>query len=1270
MLPKNGELIRPVSGLGMAMIRSRAVSGLFWLVLAMTLHVWPWMVGPAHAQGSRKDDIVFNSRGIPLAGASVHVCTMPATGQPCSPSALIYSDPGLTQAMANPTMTDGLGNYYFYAAPGQYEIEISGPGITTKQIPNVILPSDPQSPTFSSLSTTGGITAFTLNLSGNLSVNGSTTVAGNLASGTLNLTNQATPPGAASAGTVNLYTKTADMRLYYKDQTGTEIGPLATASGAQTNQANIWTAVQTFAADVHSKGPNPWYDVMTFGGYTGPNYDTPTTCTISLSTPTTCTLGSALDFANGNGILVWGAGPATGLAAPQAPTVTPYWQTGSGNYCYAIAEVDYYGGMTAAGGVGCTTTGPASFGQKTYSINAMSSTGNGTTMTFTTSAAHNIPTSAYHNGQWPQVELTGFGNQTCNGAFTLTGVQSTTTFTINLGGAGTPANCTSGSVNVLPIMEVKWDDHSSIPVTNYQCNTGGTSATVTVPTFYSQVYGAYQSALFNISGSSDATYNGTTFYLSGNTNTTLTFAISCNVASDSGNFGGVVNMQMNHATKTHLIYRCPGTSSTCALPANASSYTLVGASDGDDTYFVDKGYTLATASIDQGQYPATAPTSAVPQYLDTTISAGGGTTTLTLANAASTAVTSAKAWHDNVPNIYATCASMANNGTLYVPVPTSAAGPGTAEFPIIGNLIARPVWANPPTYNCGDPQWYVGAPIWQRGTIEWNGNIRGIPGATGCVPTSYAGSGNLACFTGYANPMFHFQTNLSGSQLFENFIVQTNQSYQAGLFWDIDNNANGPVGFWMTNVHANGANASNPVIIKGGFGWFWTQGGWSSSASNYYGGRDFVATTICAQNAYQLSSSAQFPYIVRATETYMFGTSEVDNCGNASMTFAGDWKIKNPLIENTRGPAWRFNSGTGIRDFQIEDPGYADDAGGLGTPLLDFVNGRAVGGVELSYPLCPSVGPMVETAVGQNQFKFKTNAGKSCAYSGIDPTNNPNTTYSWEALNASTDYKANWTMQLQGPNAKLGAGQITNPSNAPTLSLTTTCPAGNLAAGTYTYAISVWDGTSNYTNSAGGQTQMGPTASITQDGSHCTLISQPALPGGSVYWGAYRTNGPGATGSVFAGNGSNCGPSFLPVSYTTITDTYAYACGSQPYSNTTSLQVFTASNITGNILAATEATEGQCFSSAAPAQCESFIDGFVTIAAGSSSVTVNTTAVTAGSNIQLVFDSSIGSKLGVTCNTTPQQPFISARTAGTSFTVSVPANFSTNPGCIGFHIKN
>ena len=60
----------------------------------------------ARAQGSRKDDIVFNAQGRPMAGATVRVCTSAATGQPCTPLALIYSDAGLTQALANPTTTN------------------------------------------------------------------------------------------------------------------------------------------------------------------------------------------------------------------------------------------------------------------------------------------------------------------------------------------------------------------------------------------------------------------------------------------------------------------------------------------------------------------------------------------------------------------------------------------------------------------------------------------------------------------------------------------------------------------------------------------------------------------------------------------------------------------------------------------------------------------------------------------------------------------------------------------------------------------------------------------------------------------------------------------------------------------------------------------------------------------------------------------------------------------------------------------------------------
>ena len=69
----------------------------------------PWSALPSQAQGSRKDDVVFNAQGRPMAGATVRVCTAAATGQPCAPLANIYSDAALTQALANPTTTDGRG---------------------------------------------------------------------------------------------------------------------------------------------------------------------------------------------------------------------------------------------------------------------------------------------------------------------------------------------------------------------------------------------------------------------------------------------------------------------------------------------------------------------------------------------------------------------------------------------------------------------------------------------------------------------------------------------------------------------------------------------------------------------------------------------------------------------------------------------------------------------------------------------------------------------------------------------------------------------------------------------------------------------------------------------------------------------------------------------------------------------------------------------------------------------------------------------------------
>ncbi len=271
--------------------------------------------GSVFAQGSRKDDIVFNAQGRPMAGATVRICTSAATGQPCSPLALIYSDPGLTQALANPISTDGLGNYTFYAAPGRYEIEISGPSITTKQIPNVILPSDPTAPTFTTVTTSSGISAFSLTLAGNLTVQGSAAITGSLTVG-----------GA----------------------------PIPSV-----NQDNEWTAPQRF------KGPIPYRDITAYmpaGGcdqsaFTGSH----TTATIN-SGSNALSISSDNNFKNGCGIFIAGAGPVSTLATPAqgtAPSPNVIGTAGSTSVHYKVAAIDANFGTSAASAAITMTTAPA-----------------------------------------------------------------------------------------------------------------------------------------------------------------------------------------------------------------------------------------------------------------------------------------------------------------------------------------------------------------------------------------------------------------------------------------------------------------------------------------------------------------------------------------------------------------------------------------------------------------------------------------------------------------------------------------------------------------------------------------------------------------------------------------------------------------------------------------------------------------------------------------------------------------------------------------------
>jgi len=107
----------------------------------------------------------------------------------------------------------------------------------------------------------------------------------------------------------------------------------------------------------------------------------------------------------------------------------------------------------------------------------------------------------------------------------------------------------------------------------------------------------------------------------------------------------------------------------------------------------------------------------------------------------------------------------------------------------------------------------------------------------------------------------------------------------------------------------------------------------------------------------------------------------------------------------------------------------------------------------------------------------------------------------------------------------------------------------------------------------------------------------------------------------------------------------------------------------GKATMALYATGANCASSASPAVCSAAAAGAVVVAASATTVVVNTTAVTANSEISLTFDSSLGTRLGVTCNTTPSLLSVSARTAGTSFTITTAAP-TTNPACITYSIIN
>jgi hypothetical protein len=1061
----------------------------FWALLALALHVIPGAVKPAHAQGTRKDDIVFNSRGIPLAGATVRVCAMPASGQPCTPLALIYSDAAMTQALANPTTTDGLGNYSFYAAPGKYEIEISGPSITTKQLPNIVLPNDPSSPTFS-----GAVSAFSLSLGGNLTVSGNTTVLGSLASGTLNLSNQSTPPGAAGTGTVNLYTKTADMRLYYKDQTGTEIGPLGPGTGAQTNVSNTFTAAQNIDADFHTKGPNPSFDLLRYGAYySGTTPPTITCNTTASSNQITCS-GGVSDFLIGHGVAIPTAGVAPTILVPGAP-----FPISSISVASNVATVNLANSASFAPGSNVVIAGSSdSAFNGTFPVANLT---NSLIFTFNVTHANCAPctigSSTTVLAQTPSA-VTPQG--ILNGTTTWNYKVVTVGFHGELSPASSAFTTTTGA--------------ATLGVNNATITTNGCVESNGIVTFTTTAAHNFQSGSpVNIPRGTTGTTGVEGSWTIASTPSSTTFSVDIATLPNgtycpSGGTAQVVAKNLVQWTMQpytvmgYYIYRSQG----------AGAYSLVGVSQGMDSAFIDWG--LPAAHV-PAYVPATPPSSPTNGILATTITNISGNT-ITLATNAVATVTSATVLHDNAPNVLAVCASSPMNtsgGTIFVP----SSNPEGSLYVLNSPLNLATGCPQNTRLQLG-AQLYINYPIIPGGGDVIEGTIQGA-GGNGAGPSF--GKYVTTRILGGAYPFFLLEPGSSSDTTFQNLNVQCNQPYQSCFVQDQDNTGNNVTTITYDNVYIGGGNYAQPFKMGGGFNFFFRYGGIGTSAPGWGIPPSLWNVVDMGLGAFsqQLAGILEFYYTDMGGGEWLFDTA------GATGLIAGTGHISfyEVLNESSYYPSLRFNTGINtINAIRIERMTYADPVGGLSTPMVDLTNAQSISNMRVIEPFC---------ATGSQAFFSGAPAGGIEFVSGFSGcgTGLPSTTaVITKGLNGGTTTETFANM----PVAVLGTGQFYYPMSVPAAPASAVVSSGGaVPVGAHTYSITAIDVN-------GKETTLGPTISATATtGNQTVTLTPPTLPAGAIGYKPYRD---GLLATV-----TPCASAFISGA-TPYVDTNASACNNNP----------------------------------------------------------------------------------------------------------------------------
>jgi hypothetical protein len=660
------------------------------------------------------------------------------------------------------------------------------------------------------------------------------------------------------------------------------------------------------------------------------------------------------------------------------------------------------------------------------------------------------------------------------------------------------------------------------------------------------------------------------------------------------------------------------------------------------TFWDDYGPTMEQNQFFPPFVPTTAPGAGANQHLIAKIVAGGGTTSLTLNVAAGASKSASTALSDDGPAFVAAAYAHYNGQNGITPI---YIGP-QMNYPIVNSYIdfldcTNPAVPEPPPHSCGSVD------------IQLNGNSLDLNDTL-----ALAGS-RITGLVGNTAPSFTWvtQPEISGTAyplLYGGFslnrVALTSTNGNGGLNAYITRGSNYTFDF-SSFVTGNGNSTDytgmNIIFQTGGFSYRFRN---SLISTGSPGGttENFVGFSPVASIAFIASK--------QGVATGNFGAESVWFTNRGSMEqscFPGNgvnWQIFRDIqTQNSYLPILQFTctDSTLVGNADIEDVTPADFPTALianytpgvftGISIKNtsnqqgsrvFLAGNPFFGVDSNLSLTsgsPREASFSETIVALDGKWYTDATGGG--------------TLGRQTFNKSVRIGNNYTLFTGGPRAPTPSCLVSG--------------SGPVAKGSYEVSlIPVW------WSGGEGKASFPVKCDVSSDNSKMK-INWTAMPGVMGYDVAVN-------GRIFFCNVPNFGPQVTSADYPGV------GCEMSGNEDVAGPVVMNSDGLqTTRLGLDTLSTHSNCASAASTASCGSAAAGSVAIAAGQTKVTVQTTAVTANSQIILTEDSSLGERLGLVCNRTLGRTYaVTTRTKGRSFVIESSMAPASAPACISFTVLN